>query len=180
MTVVLVIVAIAIASTLVLLGPSREGARAAGFARDVEAIVDGIRREYGMQDSYQPPNGALSLLTAISRGLIPPHLVVNAFAARDPWGRAIGVTSWPTTGTPQAVNTQFALTLSRPGDEVCTSLAVALLQMQPAELEVTAPSAAIVASAALRPTSSAIAGMAQAACIANTSVGTGVWRVVFD
>ncbi|XAI97255.1 hypothetical protein [Dolichospermum phage Dfl-JY45] len=177
---VLVVVAVATAAILSMMAPNRENARALAFARDVESLVENIRRTYATEENYAPAAGALGLPVAISRGLFPPHMVFNAFSARDPWGRALGLSPWPTSGAAQALNTQFALTVFRPVDDACVPLALALLRMEPAEFTVTAPSVVSVASAAARPTTTAIAGMAQTACLGNTSVGTGSWRVVFD
>jgi prepilin-type N-terminal cleavage/methylation domain-containing protein len=177
---VLALIAIAAAATLALLAPNRENARAISLARDVEALVENIRRTYATEENYAPPGGNLSTFMAVQRGLFPPHMVFNAFGARDPWARAVLVQSWPTTGAAQILNSQFAITLFRPGDDACVPLALALLRMDPAEFSQTLPSTLTIASPATRPTTAAIAGMAQAACAGNTAAGTGSWRVVFD
>lgn len=177
---VLVVVAVALAAALAMLAPNREGAKALAYARDIEALVENVRRTYANEDNYAPAAGAVGLPVAIARGLFPAHMVVNAFAVRDPWGRTMGLAPWPTTGAAQALNTQFALTVQRPGGDACGPLALSLLAMDPAEFTLTVPSTVAIATPTLRPTPAAIAGMAQNACLANSAVGTGSWRVVFD
>lgn len=179
--VALVVVALVISASLVLLTPTRENSRAAGFVRDLEIVVASVRQGYQPYGRYVTGSAvALSTATAVAEGLIPKHLVASSTALRDPWGRAFTIGSWPTSGAAASMHTQFVLSLQRPGEDACSALATALMRMSPASFTLVSPSNVAILTEAIRPGPASFSGLVSSACQDNSPTGVGAWQVVFD
>lgn len=116
---VITLAAIGLSIVMALTPVARNNVRGAAFLSDLQTLVDRIRQDYTLRDSYV----GLTATEAIARGLVPSALQNGSTAIISPWG------GWVTLQSDAgASNLQFQVWIQAPPANACRAVALDLVR----------------------------------------------------